>query len=235
MGQPFKKKMLLSDDIYRALEPIDCFIHRSGFQARIGRTGDEILDLAHRDPPDVVMINYYLAGLKGDEVCRILKREQEGRPPVPILIIGPTHPPEIPDLCRQAGCDEYIGAPAGPSVLLQRLAAALGLQYRVHARIPAVLSISLGRVISEFLGYTKDISEGGMLVETTFPLDQGRRIYLRIFLDEAGRPLSTKATILRVDRSTEDEERYLLGMQFTPLEGSTAHRLRDFIKVKSEI
>ena len=62
MGQPFKKRMLLSDDIYRALEPIDCFIHRSGFQTRVGRTGDEIVDLARRDPPDVVMTNYYLAG-----------------------------------------------------------------------------------------------------------------------------------------------------------------------------
>jgi len=235
MDQPFKKRILLSDDIYRALEQVDCFIHRSGFQTRVGRTGDEIIDLARRDPPDALMMNYYLGGLKGDEVCRIIKSGPVDRQALPVLVVGPTNPPDIPERCRRAGCDDYIGSPAGPDSLLQRLSAALGLQYRLHTRVPAVLSISFGRVISEFLGYTKDISEGGILLETTLSFDRGRRVHLRIFLEDESRPLVTKATVLRVDRSPEEEERYLLGMQFLALEGERAHRLRDFIRAKSDI
>ena len=44
----------------------------------------------------------------------------------------------------------------------RRLAGSLGLQFRLHARVPAVISLSFGRIISEFLGYSKDISEGGI-------------------------------------------------------------------------
>lgn len=232
MDQPFRK-MILSDDINRALGQLDCFIHRSAFQTRVGRTGEEIVDLARRDPPNVVMINYYLGGLKGDEVCRILKRPELDRPPLPVLIVGPTYPPDIAERCRQAGCDDFIGSPASPNVLLQRLAAALGLQFRLHARIPAVISISFGRIISEFLGYSKDISEGGILIETTLPIDRGRRLHLRLFLDEEDRPVVTKATVLRVDRA-EEEDHFLVGMQFQPLDVGAAQRLRNYIHTRAD-
>jgi DNA-binding response OmpR family regulator len=234
MDQPFRKKIILSEDIGRAFDRTDCFIQRSGFLVRIGRSGEEIIDLARRDPPDAIVMNYYLAGLKGDEVCHTLKRtEPTSRAAPPILIVGPTQPMEIVERCRASGCDDFIGSPAGPNVLLQRLAAALGLQFRLHARLPAVISISFGRIVSEFLGYSKDISEGGILVETTLPIDRGRRLFLRLFLDESNEPIVTKATVLRVE-TIPDESQYLLGMQFQPLAPETAHRLRSYIQSRSE-
>ena len=233
MDQPFRKKIILSDDINRALGRVDCFIHRTGFQTRVGRTGEEMIDLARREPPDAVMMNYYLGGLKGDEVCRILKRPEPEAPPIPILIVGPTSPPDIADRCRQAGCDDYIGSPAHPNILLQGLAGALGLQFRLHTRVPAVVSISFGRVISEFLGYSKDLSEGGILLETTLSIDRGRRLHLRLFLDEHDRPIVTKATVLRVDHAA-DEDHYLLGIQFQALEPAAADRLKDYIRTRAD-
>ncbi len=233
MDQPFRKKIILSEDINRALAQVDCFIHRSGFVTRVGQTGEEIVELARRDPPDAVLMNYYLGGLKGDEVCRILKRPEPERSLPPVLIVGPTFPPDIAQRCRQAGCDDYVGSPAGPNALLQRLAGALGIQFRLQTRIPAVISISFGRVISEFLGYSKDLSEGGILIETTLPIDQGRRLHLRLFLDEKDRPIVTKATVLRVDQSPE-EDHYLLGLQFQPLDPTAAHRIKDYIRSRAE-
>ncbi len=233
MAQPFLKKVLLSDDVNRALGSIDCFIHRSAFQTRVGRTGEEIVEMARRFAPDAILMNYYLGGLKGDEVCRILKRVP-GAPSPPILIVGPGEPAEVAERCRQAGCDEFIGSPASPNLLLQRLAATLGVQFRLHTRVQTVMSISFGQVISEFLGYSKDISEGGILLESTLPIDRGRRLHLKIFLDEDDQPVVTKATVLRVDRAEDEKDRYLLGMQFHTLDPHGAGRLREYIRSKAE-
>ncbi len=231
MDQPFRKSIVLSDDVNRALSQEDCFIHRAGFQLRVAKTGEEILDLVRREIPDALMMNYYLAGLKGDEVCGTLRRSVPGS--LPILIVGPTSPPEIAGSCRQAGCDEYVASPAGPNVLLQCLAGALGLQFRLHTRVQAVISLSFGRIISEFLGYSKDISEGGILIETNLEMTRGRRLHLRIYLDDQERPISARATVLRVDRAS-DEDQYLLGLQFQPMDPGAAARLRDYIRSRSE-
>jgi CheY-like chemotaxis protein len=233
MDQPFQKKIILSDDVHRALERVDCFLHRSGYQVRVGRSGEEILDLVRREPPDAVLMNYYLAGLKGDDVCRALRSAPGGGRPMPLLVVGPGAPRDVAERCREAGCDEYIASPAAPNLLLQRLAASLGLQFRLHARIPAVISLSFGRIVSEFLGYSKDISEGGILVETTLPLDRGRRLYLRLFLDEQDQPIVARATVLRVDKTSE-EDQYLLGMQFGSMDSTSSSRLKDYIRSRSE-
>ena len=232
MDQPFRKKIILSEDISRSIERMDCFLHRSGYVLRVGRTGEEILDLARREPPDAVIINYYLPGPKGDEVCKALRRSQNAAR-LPILIVGPVEPRDIGERCREAGCDDYIASPATPNALLRRLAGSLGLQFRLHARVPAVISLSFGRIISEFLGYSKDISEGGILVETNLEIDRGRRLYVRIYLDERDEPLVTRATVLRVDRGPE-EDQYLLGMQFHDLTSGAASRLRDYIEARTE-
>ena len=50
MDQPFRKRIILSDDINRALSQIDCYLHRGGYDVRVGRTGEEILSLARREP-----------------------------------------------------------------------------------------------------------------------------------------------------------------------------------------
>ena len=100
MDQPFRN-IVLSDDINRALARIDCFIHRSGFSTRVGRTGEEILDLVRRQRPHAILMNYYLAGIKGDEVCRLIRRPEPGLPPLAILLVGPTFPSDIEQRCRE--------------------------------------------------------------------------------------------------------------------------------------
>jgi len=232
MDQAFMKTIILSDDVHRALDRVDCFLHRTGFDIKVGRSGEEIIELTRRAAPDVIMMNYYLAGLKGDEVCRLLRAGAGESARIPILVIGPNQPPGIAEACLEAGCDEYIDSPAAPNLLLQKLAALIGLQFRLNARIATVISVSFGRIVSEFLGYSKDISEGGILIETNLRISAGRRLYLRLFLDEQDLPLVARATVLRV-QPTGEEEQYLLGMQFHALDQTSASRLKDYIRSRS--
>lgn len=232
MDRPFRKTIVLSDDINRALSSEDCYLKRPAFRLHVGQTGEEILNLARRVLPDALLINFHLPGLRGDEVCHVLKGAPDG-PATRILIVGPAQGPEIADACRASGCDEYLGTPAHPNALLERLAAHLGIQFRLHARLPAVVSISSGRIISESLGYSKDISEGGILVESSVKADRGKRLHLRLYLGDDERPVALTATVLHV-RPEPDEDRYLLGMQFQSIEPAMADRIRRYIHSRTK-
>jgi CheY-like chemotaxis protein len=229
LDQSFRRSVLFSSELHRALGREDCYLHRPAFALHSGRDGGEILELAARLAPDAVLIEYGLPDRAGDEVCRDIKRAG-GR--TPVLIIGPAQPPSIREACREAGCDDFLEIPIAPNLVLSRLAAFLGIQFRLHARVPAVVSISSGRVISEFLGYTRDISEGGLLVEAAVRMDEGRRLHLRLYLEDQERPVRAPATVLRVEPVT-GEERYLIGMRFSALEPVASERIREFIRRRS--
>ena len=227
MDQPFHKTIVLSEDVNHALGGEDCYLRRPAFRLHVGRTGEEVLALARRVMPDAVLIGYHLAGLRGNEVCHAL-RSDPGTRATRILLVGPAQSQEIADACRASGSDEYLGTPSHPNALLERLAAHLGIQFRLHARLPAVVSIASGRIISEFLGYSKDISEGGILVESRVKADPGRRLHLRLYLGDDERPVALSATVLHV-RPEPEEDRFLLGMKFQSIEPAIAARIRRYI------
>ncbi|MGH9796896.1 MAG: PilZ domain-containing protein [Candidatus Polarisedimenticolia bacterium] len=231
MDHTFRKSVLLSSEIHRSLSREECYLFRPGFDVRSGRSSGEILDLAARLPPDAVLIDYALPERKGLDVCRALKAAGRGASP-PVLILGPADP-AAKTACLNAGCDEYIEVPASPNRLLQLLASFLGIQFRLHTRVAAVLSIAFGRIVSEFLGYSKDISEGGILVESTTRMETGRRLQLRLYLEDSDRPLRLPATVLRVEPGA-DEDRYLIGMQFLSPPTEIAEQIRTFIRRRAE-
>ena len=226
LDQSFRRSVVLSTDLHRALGREDCYLHRPAFEQHVGRSGSEIIGLVKRVTPDAVLIEFGLPDIGGDAVCKAIK--DSGTPP-PVMVLGPARPPSVRQSCLDAGCDEFLETPAAPNLILSRLANFLGIQFRLHARVPTVVSISSGRVISEFLGYTKDISEGGILVESTTRMEQGRRLYLRLYLEDQDRPLRAPATVLRVEPA-QDDDRYLIGLQFNSIDEAAAERLRTYIR-----
>jgi CheY-like chemotaxis protein len=229
VDKAYLRKVVLSRDLHGALLHVDSCIQRSVFQVMVARSGEEILDFVRRENPHVVLSSCDLEGLRGDEVCRVLKRSSEDRRRnVTVLLVGPPDPPEIGERCRGAGCDEFIPTPVSPLLLSRKLSSALGIPFRLQTRIPAVLSISCGRIISEFLGYSKDLSEGGVLVETPLLMPTGRRLNLRLFMEGSDRPLVTRAAVVRSEPSPE-EDHYLLGMQFQAMDPDSSARLKGYL------
>ena len=233
MQQAYFKTVLLFEEAARTLRDVDCFLSRSGFRILVGRSADEMTGFIERESPDLLVIDYESGGLKGDEFCRQLRENSASARTLPVLIIGPADRPEIAERCRKAGCDQFIPSPVTPNTLLKVIAACLGIQFRIHARVPAVISISLGRIVSEFLGYSKDLSLGGILLESSIDFAVDRMLHLRLFLQERERPIVTRASVRRVEPIAE-EEQYLLGMKFHNLDPRSADRLEQYIQSRSE-
>src|SRR6187399_2499316 len=97
------------------------FLEAEGHQVSEAATGEVALEVAGREPLDMVLLDLRLPGLSGLDVCRILRRDSI----VPIIIVSAYG--DNSDLVAglEAGADDYIVKPMVPDVLAARVRALL--------------------------------------------------------------------------------------------------------------
>src|SRR3982750_2788268 len=80
--------ILVVDDDADFREICTRIVRQAGYAPREAASGEDALELARREPPDVVLLDVWLRGqLTGHEVCRALKAEISPAPAV-IFISG---------------------------------------------------------------------------------------------------------------------------------------------------
>jgi len=225
VDHPHHRTIVLSENVARYLLRGESYLSRSEFVLVAGASGREVLDLAARERAAAAVLGFDLGDLRADEVCRGLKRSLD--PPPVVLVVGPGRPPDAARRCREAGCDDYLISPVDPAALLTRLASHLGIHFRIHPRRRVVVPVSYGRVIREFLGYTRDLGEGGALIESVLKPGPGRRLVLRLY-PEGQDALVLPAVLLRA-RQSMDHGQNLLGVQFPDPPATERGRLKDLI------
>jgi two-component system phosphate regulon response regulator PhoB len=119
-----KESLLVVEDEESILELLDYNLSKEGYDVTEVRTGEEALETARSDPPDLIVLDLMLPGLDGFDVCRILKSDPETRH-VPIVML--TAKGEEADIVTglELGADDYVTKPFSPKVLVARIRAVL--------------------------------------------------------------------------------------------------------------
>jgi two-component system, OmpR family, alkaline phosphatase synthesis response regulator PhoP len=82
--------------------------------------GNEALEIAKKEKPDLVLLDIMMPGMNGFEVCKSLKSEPESRRiPVIFLTAKENEIDEIVGL--EIGADDYIQKPISPRIVLARI------------------------------------------------------------------------------------------------------------------
>ncbi len=82
--------------------------------------GQEGLDLAHRQLPDLIILDLMLPKIDGYKVCRMLKFSDKYKH-IPIIIYSARSQAEDKKLAQDCGADAYISKTLGHEVLLDKL------------------------------------------------------------------------------------------------------------------
>ncbi len=103
-------------DVRRLLE---IRLKKAGYQVVTTANGDEALQLAQAEQPDVVISRVRLPGMDGLALTRRLKAQAEGAPLVILLSMLVSNR----DIAAgfEAGADDYMTKPFSPLVLLERI------------------------------------------------------------------------------------------------------------------
>lgn len=114
------KKILLVDD-HRALRLLfSRKIRSAGHEVITAGNGEEALNLAIRQVPDLIVLDVVMPGKDGFEVCKIIKQKPELKK-IPIILFSADKTKEFIDKGRDAGADACLRKTSKSTELLAKI------------------------------------------------------------------------------------------------------------------
>ena len=162
-------------------------LEREGFAVLEAQDGDEALNQAREQKPDLVLLDWMLPLVSGIEICRQLRRHPETRA-IPIVML--TARGEEGDKLRglDSGADDYVTKPFSPTELIARIRAVL----RRTRPVPADEMLRFEDVTLDLAAHRVRRGKRELhLGPTEFRL-------LRFFLENPGRVFSREQLLDRV-------------------------------------
>lgn len=119
-------KILVVDDDEMTTELAKTFLERHGFAVVIAKDGEEAIQMAHAEVPNLILLDVMLPTFDGFEVCKQL-RSHDTFKTTPILMFTARGLSSDMELGQAAGADEYIVKPFSGKALVATIRRHLGI------------------------------------------------------------------------------------------------------------
>jgi DNA-binding response OmpR family regulator len=119
-----QKKILVVDDEADLVETIRFPLQMEGFNVLVSYNGEDALNQARKENPDLILLDLMLPKLDGYKVCRLLKFDERYKH-IPILMLTAKTQEKDKLLGKETGADEYITKPFDIDDLMKRVKAYL--------------------------------------------------------------------------------------------------------------
>ena len=219
-------KILLVDDVELFLELEKSFLVDLGYEVLVARSGEEALEIIAADAPSLVLLDLYMKGIDGDEVCRQLRADEQWRA-LPIIMVTAAGKEEQIKRCLESGCDDYVTKPINKNVLLEKIQRQLGkVRSRMAPRVPVSLNVKIQSGDRSLEACARDISKNGIYVKSRNTLDPGATVELCLTLPD-GRKVAVLGKVKRVQQGAEGG----MGIYFVHPESEGVEALQSLISV----
>jgi len=111
------RHILIVDDDPDLIDLVRELLHGEGHSISVASTGERAEQMARARPPDLIILDVDLPGMKGPEVCRRLRVFSTA----PILFLTAASSDADQIIGFTAGADDYVTKPFGPHVLIARV------------------------------------------------------------------------------------------------------------------
>lgn len=119
-----REKILIVEDEKDIIKMLEYNLKKEGFRVIDARDGEDALDLAVREYPDLILLDLMLPGIDGLEVCKALKKEAKTAT-IPIIMLTAKSQESDKVVGLELGADDYITKPFSVRELLARIKAVL--------------------------------------------------------------------------------------------------------------
>ncbi len=123
----FQGKVLVVDDEVYILHILDFSLGAEGYEVITAANGEQALEKAISEKPDLIVLDVMMPKMDGYETCRKIKALPETKH-IPVLLLTA----KGRDIDRQrgfdAGADDYITKPFSPNKLIDRIQGILGIK-----------------------------------------------------------------------------------------------------------
>ncbi|MBI4861263.1 MAG: response regulator [Candidatus Riflebacteria bacterium] len=130
-------RILVIEDSTTYLKILKTYLEREGYRVLTAETGEEGLGLVSRERPDLILCDFILPGMKGDELCKRVKLHSASRH-IPLIMLTTRGEREHITTGLEAGADDYVVKSGDIDILMLRVRKFLSASIRtVPTPVPA--------------------------------------------------------------------------------------------------
>jgi DNA-binding response OmpR family regulator len=115
-----KKRILVVDDEKDLIEVLTLRLEANGYEVVSAYDGQDGLDKAKREKPDLIILDLMLPKMDGYKVCGLLKSNSRYNK-IPIILFTARAQEADKKLGEELGGDAYINKPFEPQTLLAKI------------------------------------------------------------------------------------------------------------------
>jgi len=115
-----KKRILIVDDEEDILNVLRFRLEANNYEVLSASDGQEGLNKARFEKPDLIILDLMLPKLDGYKVCRMLKFDENYKS-IPIIIFTASAQKKDEEFDMEMGADAYITKPFEPAILLGKM------------------------------------------------------------------------------------------------------------------
>lgn len=112
------KKILIADDDPAILDSVEIMLEMEGYDVDTTANGETIYKMK-KDYPDVLLLDIWMSGQDGRDICKYLKKDPLTRH-IPIIMVSASR--DIMDSAKAAGADDFLAKPFEMDDLLGKIA-----------------------------------------------------------------------------------------------------------------
>lgn len=113
-------KILIVDDEPDLVETIRFSLELEGYNVLVATNGEEGLNVARQEKPDLILLDLMLPKLDGYKVCRLLKFDERYKS-IPILMLTARTQEKDKILGKETGANEYLTKPFDMDELMAKI------------------------------------------------------------------------------------------------------------------
>jgi two-component system alkaline phosphatase synthesis response regulator PhoP len=181
-----KEKILIVEDDKDIIKMLEYNLKKEGFKVVAASDGEDALDLAVRQHPDLILLDLMLPGMDGLEVCRALKGESKTAA-MPIIMLTAKSQESDKVVGLELGADDYVTKPFSPRELIARIKAVLR-RANEKEKLPEIfqagdLKIDFARISVEVKGKPVELTSKEFELLKTLLKAKGRVLSRDYLLD----------------------------------------------------
>lgn len=115
-----KGKVLVVDDEVNITQILEFSIGSEGYEVLSASNGEEAVEKARREQPDLIILDIMMPRLDGYETCRILKANPLTKN-IPVVLLTAKGRDIDKRLGYEVGATDYIIKPFSPNKLIERI------------------------------------------------------------------------------------------------------------------
>jgi len=114
------KRILVVDDEEDIVALVRIRLEAEGYEVLVASDGQQALDTAKKEMPNLIILDLMLPKIDGYKVCRMLKFDERYKK-IPIILFTARSQSSDKDLGMEVGADAYLTKPFDSKVLLDSI------------------------------------------------------------------------------------------------------------------